>query len=210
MEYLTKSFLVNTVGLPYSVTIIFILICFGIAAFIKERDITTVTFVLGQILLTLGLSALHLYPFYDRFLLFLVAVLLVISKAFDLIYKLLDKRIPKPLPAAIWLILATMFLVPIVKSDVVNFIHPPHYEELKSIMLDFQDSLQPGDTLCIDYGQNRLTHTIQKGWVSIIRYCGGHSPGKLQKTTLRIWNLIKGKQPCLVYFQPFIHRSRWH
>ncbi len=148
-----KSLFVNAVGLPYSVTIIFILFCFGIAAFIKERDITTVTFVLGQILLTLGLSALHLYPFYDRFLLFLVpCLILVISKAFDLIYKLLDKRIPKPLPVAIWLILATMFLVPIVKSGVVNFIHPPHYEELKSIMLDFQDSLQPGDTLYIYYG----------------------------------------------------------
>lgn len=148
-----KSLFVNALGLPYSVTLISILFCFGLAAFIKEKDITSVSLVLGQILLTLGLSAFHLYPFYDRFLLFLVpGLILVISKAFDLIYKLLDKGIPKPFPAAIWLILAIVFLVPIVKSGVDNFVHPPHYEELKSVMLDFQDSLQPGDTLYIYYG----------------------------------------------------------
>jgi hypothetical protein len=148
-----KSLFVNAVGLPYSVTIVSVLFCIGILAFIKERDFPSVNLVLGQILLTLGLSALHLYPFYDRFLLFLVpGLILVISKAFDLIYKLLDKKIPKPLPTAIWLVLAILFLVPIVRSGVDNFVHPPSSEELKSVMLDFQESLQPGDTLYIYYG----------------------------------------------------------
>jgi hypothetical protein len=137
-------------GIPYAVYFVFGLILAGWLVLWQTRRNFAIAF--GWILsITLFASALKLYPVFERMILFLIPIgLILVGKSVEF----MDQRLQNPR----WLgrtlaVVLTLFLVfgP-VRTSASYFLAPKYYEHIRPSMSVLQESWRPGDAIYVSNG----------------------------------------------------------
>ena len=106
--------------------------------------------VAGTVLVTGIASAFGLYPVFERMILFLVPIgLLLIGKAFDVIYARLQRY---ALPGVLTVLLAGYLLYGPLVTSLQNFLAPKYFEHIRPTMATLRDAWKDGDALYISNG----------------------------------------------------------
>ena len=137
-------------GIPYAVFFVFVLMLIGwVMLFLQHRGFALA--VACTALVTLLASAWQLYPVFERMILFLVPVgLVLLGKAVEALYRSLQKyRFAGVIPA---LVLAGFLLYGPVVTSVQSFIEPKYFEHIRPTMEHLRDSWKEGDVLYISSG----------------------------------------------------------
>jgi hypothetical protein len=136
----------DPVGLARTTTGVGLIACVlgGIALMRLNRQ--QALMILTPIAATLAASTLDLYPFGDRFILFLVPFFLLLVGAG------LDVLLRAPSRAAPFGALAVLLILsyPIARAT-SNLVNPPEHEELKTVLGEVQARWEPGDALYVWY-----------------------------------------------------------
>ncbi|HEY9758010.1 MAG TPA: hypothetical protein V6C97_22785 [Oculatellaceae cyanobacterium] len=136
-------------GMPYAVLLVFALMLIGWSVlFIQNREYALVFACIG--LVTLAASALQLYPVFERMILFLVPLgLVLLGKAVEGLQSGLKKY---PVPGILSALLLTGFLIygPLTTSF-RSFATPKYFEHIRPSMDYLRDYSKPGDTLYVYY-----------------------------------------------------------
>ena len=103
------------------------------------------------VLITLIASALGLYPVFERMILFLVPIgLILIGKAVEAIYERLQRnKLPSVLLVSL---LAAFLLYGPVSTSLQNFLAPKYFEHIRPTMETLRDSWKDGDAMFVSYG----------------------------------------------------------
>jgi hypothetical protein len=102
-------------------------------------------------LITLSASALRLYPFGSRLILFLVPlVIILISEGVDRIRRTLSFN--RWMAYGTWILLAVLSLIGPTREAFSNLIEPRNLEDIKAVLAYLQRNQVPGDQVCIDGG----------------------------------------------------------
>lgn len=134
-------------GIPYAVLLVFALMLIGwFVLFIQNREYALVFACIGSV--TLAASALQLYPVFERMILFLVPLgLVLLGKAVEGLQSGLKKY---PVPGTLSALLLTGFLIygPLTTSF-QSFVTPKYFEHIRPSMDYLHDYGKPGDTLYV-------------------------------------------------------------
>jgi hypothetical protein len=134
-------------GIPYAVLFVFALMLLGwVVLFIQNREYALVFACIG--LVTLAASALQLYPVFERMILFLVPLgLILLGKVVEGLQSGLKKY---PVPGTLSALLLAGFLIygPLVTSF-QSFVAPKYFEHIRPSMDYLRDYSKPGDTLYV-------------------------------------------------------------
>ena len=104
----------------------------------------------GIVLITLIASALGLYPVFERMILFLIPIgLLLIGRAFEAIEARLQRY---RLPAFLAVLLAVYLLYGPFVTSIQNFIAPKYFEHIRPTMATLRVSWKDGDVLFVSNG----------------------------------------------------------
>jgi hypothetical protein len=121
----------------------------AVSLFIRERK--TFFYLIVPFLVTLTASALGLYPFYDRLIVFLLPfVILIVSEGFFEAVAWSNRR-SFVLSVMTALIIGICVLVPTVHSK-NGILQPISREEIKPVLVYIESHREPGDILYIHYG----------------------------------------------------------
>lgn len=137
-------------GIPYAVYLVFGLMLAGwVILWLTRRNYAM---VLGFVLLvTLSASALKLYPVFERMILFLIPIgLLLIGKAVEFVEHRL--RHPRWAGRAVALVLAGFLIFGPLRTSAEFFIRPKYYEHIRPSMQFLQEAWRPGDALYVNNG----------------------------------------------------------
>ena len=137
-------------GIPYAIFVVFFLMLVGWVMLWFHQRGYAIAFV-SIALVTLIASALQLYPVFERMILFLVPIgLILIGKAIEAI----DLRWQKYQVAAtsVVLLLAAYLLYGPLTTSITNFIEPKYFEHIRPSMETLQDSWKDGDMVYVSYG----------------------------------------------------------
>ena len=105
----------------------------------------------GILLVTLIASALQLYPVFERMILFLIPVgLILIGKAVEALYQRVQRF--HLLVVFSVLVLAGYLLYGPLVTSVQNFVQPKYFEHIRPTMDFVRSSWKEGDTLYVSYG----------------------------------------------------------
>lgn len=137
-------------GIPYAVFLVFFLMLVGWGMLWFQQRWFAIAFG-STVLVTLIASALGLYPVFERMILFLVPIgLILIGKAVEVIYARLQRYgLPEILVTS--LLVGYLLYGPIVTS-LQNFLVPKYFEHIRPTMEFLRDSWKKGDTMYISYG----------------------------------------------------------
>jgi hypothetical protein len=137
-------------GIPYAVLFVFALMLAGwVVLFIQNRKYAG-TFAC-IFLVTQAASALQLYPVFERMILFLVPLgIILLAKVVEGIYLKLQNSRVMSIPAAV--VLAASLLYGPVVSSMESFITPKYYEHIRPTMEHLRDSWKDGDALFVSNG----------------------------------------------------------
>jgi len=117
-----------------------------------QRDLKSFSIILSPFLLTLLLSALKLYPFGNRLLLFAVPlVYLLLAGGIEWLY-LRIKENNKYLTIVLTVLLGFYFIYPQIKIAYTNWISPPFIEHIKPIMSYLEENRKNSDKIYVYYG----------------------------------------------------------
>jgi hypothetical protein len=137
-------------GIPYAVYFAFGLMLAG--WFVLWRTGRNYAIAFGLILLImLFASTLRLYPVFERMILFLIPIgLILIGKTVEFI----DQRLQKPiwLGRAITLALAGFLIFGPLVTSAGYFIEPKYYEHIRPSMGFLEESWRPGDAMYVSNG----------------------------------------------------------
>lgn len=137
-------------GIPYAVYLVFGLLLIGWVILWKQNKDQAL--VIGLIFtITLTTSAFHLYPVFERMILFLVPVgLLLLGKTVEALHQSLTKI---PVMSYLTTLVFAAFLVygPLVTST-GYLIKPKYFEHIRPSMEFLQQAWRPGDALYISNG----------------------------------------------------------
>ena len=137
-------------GFGYAVFFVFILMLTGwVALFFQERDYAV---VLGCIVLvTLIASALQLYPFFGRLILFLVPLgLLLLGKTVEVLYQRLEKYpLSRVLSASV---LAGFLIYAPLATSFHAFVEPKYFEHIRPTMEYLRAFWKDGDGMFVSNG----------------------------------------------------------
>jgi hypothetical protein len=137
-------------GIPYAVLLVFFLMLVGwVALFLSHRNYAIAFACI--VLVTGTVSALQLYPVFERMILFLIPIgLILIGKAIEAIELRLQKV---PVAAAFAILLLADYLVygPLATS-VTNFVEPKYFEHIRPTMQTLRDAWKDGDALYVSNG----------------------------------------------------------
>ena len=148
-------------GIPYAVYLVFFLMLVGwVLMSLRGAFAATKKSPLDQsyavafaciLLFILTASALGLYPVFERMILFLVPIgLILIGKAIEVIYERLQRyKLPSVLVISL---LAGYLLYGPVFTSVQNFIAPKYFEHIRPTMEVLRDSWKDGDAMYVSYG----------------------------------------------------------
>lgn len=158
-------------GIPYAIYLVFFLMLVGwtlmsLPAARAERRAEPEVEALGKqlsldqgyaiafasiVLVTLVASALGLYPVFERMILFLVPIgLILIGKAVEVIYVRLHRYgLPSVLGVSL---LAGYLLYGPVFTSLQNFLAPKYFEHIRPTMEFVRDSWKDGDVMYVSYG----------------------------------------------------------
>jgi uncharacterized membrane protein len=137
-------------GIPYAVFLVFFLMLVGWVMLWFQQRGYAVSFA-GIVIVTLIASAFQVYPVFERMILFLVPIgLLLIGKAVEVIYWQLQRY---GFPSALVVALLAGYLLygPFVAS-LQNFLAPKYFEHIRPTMEFIRDSWKEGDTMYVSYG----------------------------------------------------------
>jgi hypothetical protein len=103
------------------------------------------------VLVTLIASALQIYPVFERMILFLVPIgLILIGKAIEAIYVRLQRyQLPETLLVSL---LAGYLLYGPVVTSLQSFLAPKYFEHIRPTMETLRDSWKDGDAMFVSYG----------------------------------------------------------
>ncbi len=137
-------------GIPYAVYFVCGLILAGWFVLWRTRRNFAIAF--GWILsITLFASALKLYPVFERMILFLIPIgLILVGKSVEFI----DRRLQNPrwLGRALATLLTLFLVFAPVKTSADYFLAPKYYEHIRPSMSVLQDSWRPGDAIYVSNG----------------------------------------------------------
>jgi len=137
-------------GIPYAVLFVFVLMLIGwVALFLQNREYA-ITFAC-ILLVTLTASALQFYPVFERMILFLVPVgLILLGKAIETLYQRLQKY---QLLSVLSVVLLAGYLIygPLVTS-LQSFAEPKYFEHIRPTMETLRDAWKEGDAMYVSYG----------------------------------------------------------
>lgn len=137
-------------GIPYGVFLVFFLMLAGwVALFLSHRNYA-ITFAC-IVLVTWIASALQLYPVFERMILFLVPIgLILLASVIQPVYQGLRRY---PIVAAFSVLLLADYLVygPLAVS-VTHFVEPKYFEHIRPSMEVLRDTWKDGDALYVSYG----------------------------------------------------------
>ncbi len=125
--------------------------CAGAASFVSKKKTVALGFLIMPIILALAASALRIYPFSDRLILFIVpSLVIVVAEGAMVIKTFLDRRH--------WL-LGGIFLVLLLAVPVTNAlsyaVKPMSREEIRPVIAYLKAYLQPDDTVYVYDGALR-------------------------------------------------------
>jgi hypothetical protein len=151
--WFTKSLTENIgiqFGIPYAIYLVFFLMLVGWTMLWFHQRGYAIVFA-GIVLVTLTASALQLYPVFERMILFLVPIgLVLIGKAVEAIHMRLQRyRVSGGI--AVSLLAAYLLNGPVVTS-VQNFLAPKYFEHIRPTMETLRDSWKDGDALYVSNG----------------------------------------------------------
>jgi hypothetical protein len=105
----------------------------------------------GIVLVTLVASGLQLYPVFERMILFLVPIgLILLGKTVEALYQRLQHY--RPIGAIPALILAGFLFYGPVVTSLQSFVAPKYFEHIRPTMEHLRDSWKDGDALYVSYG----------------------------------------------------------
>jgi hypothetical protein len=137
-------------GIPYAVFFVFALMLAGWGLlFLQNRGYAM---ILACILLfTMVAAALQLYPVFERMVLFLVPVgLILLGKTVEALYQRLQEfRLAGRISG---LLLAGFLLYGPVVTSIQSFVEPKYFEHIRPTMEHLRDSWKDGDALYVSYG----------------------------------------------------------
>lgn len=137
-------------GIPYAVDLVFALMIAGWFVLWRTRQNYAIAF--GSILLiTLIASALMLYPIFERMILFLVPMgLILLGKTVEFVGQKLPNR--GWVGALVTLVFAGFLIFGPFITSMNYFIEPKYYEHIRPSMQTLQEDWRPGDALYVSNG----------------------------------------------------------
>jgi hypothetical protein len=137
-------------GIPYAVYLVFGLMLAGWVILWQTKRGYAMAF--GFILLaTLIASALTLYPVFERMILFLIPIgLILLGMSVEFIPKIIQK--PRWAGTAITITLAGVLILGPLVTSAGYFIEPKYYEHIRPSMGFLQETWRPGDALYVSNG----------------------------------------------------------
>ena len=137
-------------GIPYAVPLVFILMLVGWSVLFVHNREYAITFAC-ILLVTLLASGLQMYPVFERMILFLVPLgLILLGKVVEAIYQGLQKyQFAGSIPA---LILAGFLLYGPLVTSLQSFVEPKYFEHIRPTMEHLRDSWKEGDALFVSNG----------------------------------------------------------
>jgi hypothetical protein len=144
-------------GIPYAVFFVFLIMLIGWVVLFYQNQNYAIAFA-GILLVTLIASALGLYPVFERMILFLIPIgLILIGSAIDCVaclWQAFYQKLQKvQFVSAISVSLLAGFLIygPLITS-IQNFVEPKYFEHIRPSMDFMRNSWKDGDALYVSYG----------------------------------------------------------
>ncbi len=145
-------------GIPYAAFFVFALMLVGWIALLFSHQNYAITFAC-VLLITLIASALQLYPVFERMILFLIPIgLILIGKSIEFIYQRLQKY--QPINALATLFLAGYLIYGPLVTSAQSFIQPKYFEHIRPTM--FSHVYERGDFNEKDFILNYMDKTGEK------------------------------------------------
>jgi len=137
-------------GIPYFTFFVFMLFLIGwVILWLRNRNYA-LTFAL-IFLVTLTVSALKLYPFAERMILFLIPLgLLLLGKTVEALYQSLQKQ--RALSVLATLILSGYLIYGPLTTSTGYFLKPKYFEHIRPFMQFLQETWRSGDAMYISNG----------------------------------------------------------
>jgi hypothetical protein len=137
-------------GIPYAVFVVFFLMLVGwVLLWFRQRGYALA--FASILLVTTIASALQIYPVFERMILFLVPIgLILIGKAAETIYQRVQRF--QVLGAFFVLFLAGYLLYGPVATSLQNFVQPKYFEHIRPTMETLRDAWKADDALYVSYG----------------------------------------------------------
>ena len=137
-------------GIPYAVFVgLFLMLVGWVMSWFQQRGIAIA--LAGIALITLIASALQMYPVFERMILFLVPIgLLLMGKAVEALSQR-AKRFHSLGALCLWLLAGYLLYGPVVTS-LQNFSQPKYFEHVRPSMDTLRESWKDGDALYVSYG----------------------------------------------------------
>jgi Dolichyl-phosphate-mannose-protein mannosyltransferase len=137
-------------GIPYAVLFVFLIMLIGWVVLLFQNQNYAIAFAC-VVLVTLTVSALQLYPVFERMILFLVPIgLILIGSAIQAFYQRLQKY--QFLSVLSTSVLAGFLIYGPLVTSFQNFITPKYFEHIRPTMEYLRDSWKDGDAMYLSYG----------------------------------------------------------
>jgi dolichyl-phosphate-mannose-protein mannosyltransferase len=137
-------------GIPYAVLFIFLLMLIGWVLLLYKEQSYAIAFAC-ILFVTLIASALQFYPVFERMILFLVPIgLILIGSAIETFYQRLQKY--RLLSTLSTLLLAGFLVYGPLSTSIQNFVEPKYFEHIRPSMETLHDSWKDGDVMYVSNG----------------------------------------------------------
>jgi Dolichyl-phosphate-mannose-protein mannosyltransferase len=137
-------------GIPYAVWFVFLIMLIGWVGLLFQNQNYAIAFAC-ILLVTLTASALGLYPLFERMILFLIPIgLILIGSTIQAFYQKLQKY--QILSTLAVLLLAGYLIYGPVSTSIANFVAPKYFEHIRPSMDFVRDSWKEGDRIYVSYG----------------------------------------------------------
>jgi len=137
-------------GIPYAAFFVFLVILIGWVILFFQNQKYSIAFAC-ILLVTLIASALGLYPVFERMILFLIPIgLILIGSAIQAFYQRLQKY--QLLSTLSTLLLASYLIYGPLSTSIANFVNPKYFEHIRPTMETLRDSWKDGDAMFVSYG----------------------------------------------------------
>ena len=137
-------------GIPYAVYLVFFLMLVGwVMLWFHQRGVAIA--IASILLVTLVASALQIYPAFERMILFLVPIgLVLVGKAVEAFHQRVQRF--STLGTLAVLFLAGYLLYGPFVTSIQNFVEPKYFEHIRPTMATLRDAWKDGDALYVSNG----------------------------------------------------------
>jgi Dolichyl-phosphate-mannose-protein mannosyltransferase len=137
-------------GIPYAVLFVFLIMLIGWVVLLLQNQNYAIAFAC-IVLVTLTASAVQLYPLFERMILFLLPIgLILIGSAIEAFYQRLQTY--QILTTLSTLLIAGFLIYGPLSTSIANFVNPKYFEHIRPTMETLRDSWKEGDAMYVSYG----------------------------------------------------------